>query len=151
MSRDKELPAVEDSGTGEPSDPDSTYDLETYRHALEEARRTWNQELAAFNDIAEKSWRLVRINGIVVTIYIAAMANALSNLVIGVRAGVIIGAGLLSLGISTYLALNGQQAEEVPVGQSTESFERVRKHDPEEIVYFVETLKSHEKGIEGAV
>lgn len=148
MSEDEELSTVEDNGTGEPSDPDPAYDLETYRHALEEARRTWDQELDAFNDVAEKSWRLVRLNGIVATIYIAAVANAPSSLVIGAYAGILIGAGLLLLGISTYLVLDGQQAQEVPVGQSTETFEGVRKHDPDEIVYLIETLKSHEKGIE---
>lgn len=148
MPGDEELSSGSDDAE-ESSTSELAYDIETYRRALEEARRTWDQQLDAFNDVAEKAWRVVRLNGLVATVYIAAIANAPPNISISTSTGLIIGSGLFLLAISTYLAVNGQQAQRVSVGQGTEAFTAVRKHDPAEIVYLYETLKDYEDGIEG--
>lgn len=147
MSGDEKLSTVEDSNPEEASGTDSGYDLETYRHAIEEARRSWDQLLAAYNDVAQKSWRIVRLNGIVATIYIAAIANALPNLEVRILTVGIIGAGLVSLAVSTYLAVIVQQTEDVSVGQGPEALERVREYDPDEITYLYETLRMYKEKI----
>jgi type IV secretory pathway TrbF-like protein len=147
VSEDKELTASEGNETEETSISDD-YDIETYRHALQEARRSWDQHLDAYNDVAEKSWRIVRLNGIVVTIYIAAVASGLSRFESGIIGTTLFAAGLLSLAISTYLAARNQETEEVLLGQGPDAFERVRKYKPPEVVYLHATLEAHEDGIE---
>lgn len=129
----------------QPSEP--AYDIETYRHALEEARRTLNQQLEAFNDVAEKAWRIVQLNGIIATIYIAAVANALNDLRFTLLPTIIVGAGLVLMGISVYLATEGQEASRVTIGQDSDAFESVRENDPDEIVYLYKTLEDYETWI----
>ena len=151
----KETSSIEDDDAIKGSSScESEYDIETYRHAIEEARRTWDQHLDAYNDIAEKSWRIIRLNGIVVTIYIAAVANAISNLEVTlsgleidlVPVAIVVG-GLASIGYSTAVALVKQQSEKVKLGQGPEAFESVREHKPKEIVYLHQTLETHSNGI----
>lgn len=132
------------------------YDIETYRTALEEARRTFDHQLQAYNDVSEKAWRIFRLNTIGVSIYLALVANVLinqnspidltaTNEAIGVSV-----LGLLMLAVSTYLVLNGQQAVKLYVGLGTDSFESVRKKDPSEIAYLYKTLQAYETAIEQA-
>lgn len=127
--------------------PKPAYDIETYQHAIEEARRTLDQQLEAFNDVNEKAWRIVRLNGIIATVYIAAIANALDGLRFTATPTVLITLGLLLLGISVYLATEGQEAQKVMIGQSDEAFESLRKNDPSEIAYLYKTLEDYEDWI----
>lgn len=85
------------TGTEKPADikeASAEYDIETYRHAIEEARRTLDQQLEAFNDVADKAWRIVKLNGIIATIYVAAVANALDDLTFTLIQTIFIGFGL---------------------------------------------------------
>ncbi|WP_226006037.1 hypothetical protein [Natrinema salinisoli] len=133
----------EDEAATEPA-----YDIETYRHALEEARRTLDQQLEAFNDVTDKAWRIVQMNGIIATVYTAAVANALPELSFTYLSGIPIGLGLILLGVSVYLATEGQEAQTVTIGQSSDAFESLRATDPPEIAYLYETLKDYETWID---
>lgn len=133
-------------------DPDPvaepTYDVETYRHALQEARRTLDHQLKAFNDVNDKAWRIVQFNGIIATVYIAAVANAIGSLTLEpIPVGVIV-AGLVSIGASAFLAAEGQKATKVTIGQSTDAFESLRENDPSEIAYLYKTLEDYEDWID---
>lgn len=132
------------------SDEGPEYDIETYRHALKDARRTHDQQLQAFNDIGEKAWRIVRLNGIIATVYIAAVANALQILTFSpLSAGLII-VGVGCLAVSALIAVIGQSEQSVFIGQSPDTLAQVREHDPQEIVYLYETLDTYESCIRQA-
>ncbi|WP_147298772.1 MULTISPECIES: hypothetical protein [unclassified Haloferax] len=137
----------DEAGNNTESNDQPTYDIETYRHAIEDARRTHDQQLDAYNDIGEKAWRIVRLNGLVATIYVAAVANAFSGVTFPRCALLSVVLGFVSLLASTLFAMYGQQQRTVSVGQSPESFEMVRKHDPDEITYLYETLNGYEQWI----
>ena len=145
---DEQDTVTEETEAEESEAVEPAYDIETYRHAIEEARRTLDQQLNAFNDVGEKAWRIVQLNGIVATIYISAIANALGSLQFTTLATGFIGGGLCALGLSAYLVVNGQDAQVVFIGQSTHSFAQVRKYDPPEIAYLYKTLESYECWIE---
>lgn len=140
-SADSEKPA--DSENASPA-----YDIATYRHALEEARRTLDQQLEAFNDIADKAWRIVQLNGIIATVYVAAVANALDDLTYTWMSVILVALGLVLMGISVYLAAEGQQAQTVTIGQSSDAFASIREHDPDEITYLYKTLADYEEWID---
>ncbi len=137
---------TEDMDDGADTEP--AYDLDAYRHALDEARRTIDQQLEAFNDVADKAWRIVQLNGIIATVYIAAAANALPELSITSPNDGIIVVGLTCLGMSVYLAAEGQEAQTVVIGQSSDEFESVRSSDPSEIAYLYNTLADYETWID---
>jgi hypothetical protein len=142
--REKESGAPDGNSS---SDPVSPSELESFRHAIEEARRTHDQQLTAFEDIDNKAWRLVQLNGIISTIYVSAVANALELLSFTVLSKVVIVLGLVFIGLSTILGIVGQRERSVKVGQSPESFESLRKNYPDEFTYLDETLCSYERWI----
>lgn len=129
-------------------DSDPAYDIETYRHAIQEARRTLDQQLKAFNDVNGKAWRIVQLNGIIATIYISAVANALGDLQLTLIPTGLLSLGLISMACSAYLAANGQDVRKVTIGQGTDAFESIRQTDPSEIEYLYKTLEDYEDWIE---
>ena len=102
---DKSVDRTEQTEATDKSDKstESAYDIETYRHAIEEARRTLDQQLDAFNDVNDKAWRIVQLNGIIATIYIAAVANALNDLTFTRLPSALIAIGLVMMGISGFV------------------------------------------------
>ena len=124
------------------------YDIETYRSAIEEARRTLDQQLQAFNDITNKAWRIVQLNGIVATIYVSAVVNAADILTFTLPAIILIGTGLILMSGSVLLAAEGQEAKKTTIGQGSDAFESVRKNDPKEIAYLYKTLEDYESWID---
>jgi len=48
---------------------------ETYQHAVEDARITHANQLEAYNDVNERAWRIVRLNGLVATIFVAGISG----------------------------------------------------------------------------
>jgi hypothetical protein len=145
-----ECPASEDqTNTAEQEDePEPDYDIESYRHALEEARRTLDQQLDAFNDVNEKAWRIVQLNGLIATVYVSAVANAMEGLTFSIRPIILIISGLTMMAASVFLAASGQEAKTVTIGQGPEAFESLRDNDPSEIAYLYETLKDYESWID---
>lgn len=133
------------SQTSEPG-----YDIETYRHALTEARRTLDQQLNAFNDVNGKAWRIIQLNGIIATVYIAAVANALDGLDFTPIPASILILGLVLMGLSAYFAATGQDVEKITIGQGSDAFESVRENDPSEIAYLYKTLEDYEQWIKEA-
>jgi len=131
------------SGETEPA-----YDVETYRHAIEEARRTLDQQLQAFNDVADKGWRIVQLNGIIATIYASAVVNSLSALNFSTKSLLSIFIGFFLMAVSIFLVISEQESHKIMIGQGTEAFRSMRENDPEEIVYLYETIKSYEKWID---
>lgn len=127
---------------------DPQYDIEAYRQAIVDARRTLDQQLTAFNDIGEKAWRLVRLNGLIATVYVAAVANTFEDLAFTPITMTIIGFGGVFLGISTLLAMIGQREHSVPIGQSPDSLRSLRETDPTEIAYLYKTIESYEQWID---
>lgn len=135
-------------GSSEAEDEsEATYDIETYRHAIKEARRTHDQQLDAFNDVGEKGWRVVRLNGIFSAIYIAGIANALNGVGFGPWAKACIVVGFVCIGVSTATAMFGQRHRTVKLGLSPTAFERVREHEPPENIFLYYTLKDYESSI----
>lgn len=129
------------------SDSEPEYDIESYRHAITEARRTLDQQLKAFNDVNGKAWRIVQLNGIIASVYIAAVANALDGLNFTPLPALILILGLVLLGLSAYFAATGQNVEKITIGQGSDAFESVRKNDPSEIAYLYKTLEDYEQWI----
>ncbi|WP_254810729.1 hypothetical protein [Natronosalvus amylolyticus] len=148
MPEQTEISDQNNNGSDDNPDTDTAYDIETYRHALQEAGRTLDQQLEAFNDVADKAWRIVQLNGIIGTVYIAAVANALPSLSITYLSGGFIAVGLICFGISVYLATEGQEAQTVVIGQSSDSFRSIRSTDPSEIEYLYKTLEDYEGWID---
>jgi hypothetical protein len=124
------------------------YDIETYQHTIEEARRTLDQQLQAFNDVSKKGWRIVQLNGIIATIYVSAIANSLDNLTLSNSSLGVIGFGLVFMALSVFYTMTGQEAEDVKIGQGPKAFESVRENDPEEIAYLYKTIDDYESWIE---
>lgn len=124
--------------------------FETYRHAITEARRTLDQQLKAFNDVNGKAWRIVQLNGIIATVYIAAVANALDGLNFTPLPASILILGLVLMGLSAYFAATGQDVEKITIGQGSDAFKSVRENDPSEIAYLYKTLEDYEQWIEEA-
>jgi hypothetical protein len=130
-------------------DDDDSHSIESLRLGLEDARRTHDQQLEAFNDIGEKAWRIVRLNGIVATIYVAVIANTFRNtLSFTLISFTLISSGLALLLISALVSLSGQREQSVIVGNSPEAFSKLREHEPNERVYLKETLKGYEHWIQ---
>jgi len=129
-------------------DPEPSYDIESYRHALEEAQRTLDQQLEAFNDINEKAWRIVRLNGLIATVYVAAMVNALEGLTFSIHSMILIISGLSTMAASVFLAASGQEAKTVTIGQGPDAFESLRDNDPSEITYLYKTIEDYESWID---
>lgn len=126
---------------------DSNHDIETYRHAIEEARRTLDQQLQAFNDVADKGWRIVQLNGIIATVYASAVVNALNILDFSILTVGSILFGFLLMGISIFIVVSEQEGSKISIGQSPEAFESMRKNDPEEFEYLREVIKEYESSI----
>lgn len=149
---DSDLSTPTDSNTddeGETEDePEPAYDIETYRHALQEARHTLDQQLQAFNDVNDKAWRIVQLNGIIATVYIAAVANALNSLAVDWMSAGVVTLGLIAMAVSVFLATEGQEATTVAIGQSSDAFRSLRKTDPDEITYLYTTLEDYESWID---
>lgn len=133
--------------TNAEEDEGPEYEIETYRHALDEARRTLDQQLEAFNDVNEKAWRIVQLNGLIATVYVAAVANALDGLTFSMYSILFVSVGLVIMGFSVFLAAEGQEATKVTIGQSTDAFESLRSTDPSEIAYLYKTLQDYESWI----
>ncbi|WP_338756253.1 hypothetical protein V9T20_05860 [Halobacterium salinarum] len=137
----------EDQTDDTEEEQEPAYDIESYRHALTEARRTLDQQLQAFNDVNEKAWRIVQLNGLIATVYVTAVANALDGLTFSVCSILLVALGLSSMGVSVLLASEGQKATTVNIGQSAEAFESLRSNDPPEIKYLYRTLEDYESWI----
>jgi len=126
------------------------YNVETFRHAIEDARRTHEYQIEAYDDIDEKSWRVLRFNGVVATVAVAGAVNLsppFSTFVWVFALG-----GLGCLVYSTYLALDGQPENEITVGPSGDDFQTVVEKNPQEPVYLSWMVQNYadytEEGVE---
>ena len=109
------------------------YNTESFKHALEEARRTFDHQITAYEDADEKSWRVLRFNGLVATIAVAGAVNIPPPFSI-LELGSFV-AGIMVLGISTILVFRGLPHNEVGLGASREFLDRVGAKNPPEEVY----------------
>lgn len=125
------------------------YNLETFRQAIEDVRRTHAYQIEAYDDIDEKSWRILQFDGVVATVATAGIVNLqppfpwyVWSLSLG---------GFAGLAISTYLALDGQPENRITVGPGTNDFQKVNSMNPEEAVYLSWMVRNYTKYFEEGV
>ena len=133
-SRAENAESDESTSAAEPRDRTiEEYNTESFRHALEEARRTFDHQITAYEDADEKSWRVLRFNGLVATVAVAGAVNAPPPFS-GWELGTFV-FGVLLLGISTVLVFRGLPHNEVGLGASREFFDRVEEKNPKKCIY----------------
>lgn len=125
------------------------YNLETFRQAIEDARRAHAYQIEAYDDIDEKSWRILQFDGVVATVATAGVVNLqppfpwyVWSLALG---------GFAGLAISTYLALDGQPENRITVGPDTNDFQKVNSMNPQEAVYLSWMVQNYTKYLEEGV
>ncbi|WP_125920003.1 hypothetical protein [Haloparvum sedimenti] len=126
----------------------SDRDPESYKRALEDARLTHANQLEAYNDVNERAWRVVKLNGIISTILIAAITNSQNFIPTEGSLLLIFAIGGLLIIASTVLAMIGQRAKYVSLGPEPEFYQRVRELNSPEIEYLIGTLRGYEGWIE---
>lgn len=131
-----------------PGEEDNGIDVDSYQHAIDDAQRTLNQQLVAFNDISEKSWRIVRFNLLISTLFIGIFTNISKSSSFQRINIILILFGSIGFILSTIIAIIGQTGKSVSIGINTKSFKSVRENDPREIVYLYMALEEYEKAIE---
>ena len=129
MTNDEKQNEDQSKGDRNPDD----YHVDTFKQALEDARRTHDQQLEAYNDIDEKGWRVLRFNGIVATVAMAGAVSIENNPSVCAVVLFLGGIGLLSW--STYRIMYKQPIKEVTLGPSTEDLENIMSKNPKEGVY----------------
>ena len=127
------------TGTGDRAIED--YNTESFKHALEEARRTFDHQITAYEDADEKSWRVLRFNGLVGTIAVAGAVNIPPPFSIWELGAFVV--GILLLGTSTVLVFRGLPHNEVGLGASREFLDRVGEKNPPEEVYLHWTINQY--------
>lgn len=116
--------------------------------ALEDARRTLDEQLVSVNDISRKGWRVLQFNGLVATVAVALLPTVLSNEELGVT---LIGLFSVAIGlfvVSTVIAYRIQHPQNVVNGPGTDVYRHVSDYDYPENQYLREILERYATGID---
>jgi len=119
----------EEEGDRHPDD----YNVNTFREALEDARRTHDQQLQAYNDVNDRNWRVLRFNGIIATVSVAAAASVSSD--IEIQTAIVLLTGTLFLSYSSYRLIYKTPVTKVTLGPSKGDLKTVSDKNPPESVY----------------
>lgn len=112
------------------------------RHAIEDARRSLDEQLQEVNDISLKSWRAIKFNGLILTIVASISPFGPFEAPAGLPS-VVMGIVVVVMVISTYLSLKIQRPNQVYNGPDTENFEKVCEDDFSEGEYLSSALQGY--------
>lgn len=119
-------------GNNEDRAPDE-YEVGTFRQAMEDARRTHDEQLQAYSDIDDRNWRVLQFNGLIATIAIAGAVNVGENISPAAISLFFLGIALLTY--STYRLLHKTPVTEVTLGPSDNDLGKISEKNPAEGVY----------------
>jgi len=118
------------------------------QHALEDARRTLDEQLVSVNDISRKGWRVLQFNGLVATVAVALLPTVFSDEELGLP---LIGLFSTAIGlfvISTVVAYRIQHPQNVVNGPGTDVYRHVSDYNYPENQYLREILERYSTGID---
>lgn len=122
-------------------------DLETLRTVQQDINQTLERHLQALPAISNKALQIIRLNGIILTILLA-VSSQVEN--IEIYLNLLTGIGLVSLGLSTIVALVGYRSVEATIGLGANDIEFILRTKMKEEEYLKRSISDTARWVEQA-